>query len=127
VYALRLSRDLAYIVGVAPINSTLCNTFHQIVAMAMTKSFAICKEKTGVTTLSEDLNLSVGLILSYSSNLNMRRGTQLNIKLNQLCTLSNEFCNVLSSERNESLHCTQKSCPALSPPTASHPSYHWLE
>jgi hypothetical protein len=29
VYALRLSRDLAYIVGVAPINSTLCNTFHQ--------------------------------------------------------------------------------------------------
>jgi hypothetical protein len=30
VYALRLSRDLAYIVGVAPINSTLCNTFHQL-------------------------------------------------------------------------------------------------
>jgi hypothetical protein len=29
VYALHLSRDLAYIVGVAPINSTLCNTFHQ--------------------------------------------------------------------------------------------------
>jgi hypothetical protein len=29
VSALRLSRDLAYIVGVAPINSTLCNTFHQ--------------------------------------------------------------------------------------------------
>jgi hypothetical protein len=28
VYALHLSRDLAYIVGVAPINSTLCNTFH---------------------------------------------------------------------------------------------------
>jgi hypothetical protein len=28
VYALRLSRDLAYIVGVAPINSTLCYTFH---------------------------------------------------------------------------------------------------
>jgi hypothetical protein len=29
VYALHLSRDLAYIVGVALINSTLCNTFHQ--------------------------------------------------------------------------------------------------
>jgi hypothetical protein len=29
MYALHLSRDLAYIVGVAPINSTLCNTFHQ--------------------------------------------------------------------------------------------------
>jgi hypothetical protein len=29
VYALHLSRDLAYKVGVAPINSTLCNTFHQ--------------------------------------------------------------------------------------------------
>jgi hypothetical protein len=29
VYALHLSRDLAYTVGVAPINSTLCNTFHQ--------------------------------------------------------------------------------------------------
>jgi hypothetical protein len=28
VYALHLSHDLAYIVGVAPINSTLCNTFH---------------------------------------------------------------------------------------------------
>jgi hypothetical protein len=28
VYALHLSRDLAYIVDVAPINSTLCNTFH---------------------------------------------------------------------------------------------------
>jgi hypothetical protein len=31
VYALHLPRDLAYIVGVAPINSTLCNTFHHIV------------------------------------------------------------------------------------------------
>jgi hypothetical protein len=31
VYALHLSRDLAYIVGVAPINSTLCNTFHQVI------------------------------------------------------------------------------------------------
>jgi hypothetical protein len=30
VYVLHLSRDLAYIVGVAPINSTLCNTFHHI-------------------------------------------------------------------------------------------------
>jgi hypothetical protein len=30
VYALHLSRDLAYIVGVAPINSTLCNTFHLV-------------------------------------------------------------------------------------------------
>jgi hypothetical protein len=30
VYALHLSRDLAYIVGVAPINSTVCNTFHQV-------------------------------------------------------------------------------------------------
>jgi hypothetical protein len=30
VYALHLSRDLAYIVGVAPINSTLCNTFHHL-------------------------------------------------------------------------------------------------
>jgi hypothetical protein len=31
VYALHLSRDLAYIVGVAPINSTLCNTFHHTI------------------------------------------------------------------------------------------------
>jgi hypothetical protein len=30
VYALHLSRDLAYIVDVAPINSTLCNIPHQI-------------------------------------------------------------------------------------------------
>jgi hypothetical protein len=30
MYALHLSRDLPYIVGVAPINSTLCNTFHQV-------------------------------------------------------------------------------------------------
>jgi hypothetical protein len=30
VYALHLSRDLAYIVDVAPINSTVCNTFHHI-------------------------------------------------------------------------------------------------
>jgi hypothetical protein len=30
VYALHLSRDLTYIVGVAPINSTVCNIFHQV-------------------------------------------------------------------------------------------------
>jgi hypothetical protein len=34
VYALHLSRDLAYIVGVAPINSIFCNIFHQILPFA---------------------------------------------------------------------------------------------
>jgi hypothetical protein len=35
VYALHLSRDLVYIVGVAPINSTLCNIFHQIMILML--------------------------------------------------------------------------------------------
>jgi hypothetical protein len=37
MYALHLSRDLAYIVGVAPINSTVCNTFHQQATRAIRK------------------------------------------------------------------------------------------
>jgi hypothetical protein len=49
VYALHLSRDLAYIVGVDPINSTVCNTFHQVLSLQLNGATADCHHVVAVS------------------------------------------------------------------------------
>jgi hypothetical protein len=96
VYALHLSRDLPYIVGVAPINSTLCNTFHQVLPYPYTVmsqprtplllsllftfilSITVCQGKYLFSTLNNTLSIYKPLLLLSIRVLTARAARPLN-------------------------------------------------